>query len=49
MALSNGAADGAALRAGADGVAGIFHIDTRDDGTALSQHSTPDAEAGVRA
>lgn len=49
MALGHGAPDCAALRAGADGVAGVFHIDSRDDGTALGQDSAPNAEVGVRA
>lgn len=49
MALGHGAPDCAAFRAGADGVAGVFHIDSRDDGTALGQESAPDAEVGVRA
>lgn len=49
MALGHGAPDCAALRAGADGVAGVFHIDSRDDGTTLGQDSATDAEVGVRA
>lgn len=47
MALGHGAPDCAALRAGADGVACVFHIDSRDDGTALGQDGAPDAEVGV--
>lgn len=49
MALGHCAPDCAALRAGADGVTGVFHIDSRDDGTALGQDSAPDAKVGVRA
>lgn len=49
MALGHGAPDCAALRTGADGVAGVFHINSRDDGTGLGQDGAPNAEVGVRA
>lgn len=49
MSFGHGAPDCAALRAGANWIAGVFHIDSRDDGTTLSQDSAPDAEVGVRA
>lgn len=49
MTLGHGAPDCAALRACADGIASVFHIDSRDDGTVLGQDGAPDAEVGVRA
>lgn len=49
MPLSHSARDCAALCADADGVAGVFHIDARDDGTGISQDGAPDAEARVGA